>query len=68
MVHRCLTTNSCHGADAVHVRCNNTLWAGPHRRHLRLTVWVQPSDRRPETGPPLPECKKGEATFGREGV
>ena len=25
MVHQCLTKNSCHGADAVHMRCNNTL-------------------------------------------
>ena len=25
MVHRCLTTNSCHGADAMRARCNDAL-------------------------------------------
>ena len=25
IVHRCLTTNGCHGADAVRARCSNAL-------------------------------------------
>ena len=46
MVHRCLTTNSCHGADVVHARCGRAC-----NNSQRMSVLVIPRGvAKPPTG------------------
>ena len=59
LVHRCLTANSCHGADAVRARRNSTLIHERARRNNTLIHAQGPSPPAlslPDTGAALPDC------------